>query len=291
MTDETGAQRRKKTRKSLQKRLKRIREGLQKKRLELQECENFEKYDHLGQLLKANFYQLKPKMTSLTVEDFQNPGTFVTIELDPELSAAQHLAFFFKKSKKLQKGFAPLQKAIYKLQEEEKKTDGWLTKALNATSDEEIDLIQKECGFANKLRQKSQKEKKKSNYYAFFSHGTKILVGKDGRSNDCITFQLAKGSDIWLHLQGASGPHVVIQKKKNSQLEKELLIDGANLAIYFSKKRNDLNTAHEVVWTERKNVRRVKSAKPGQVMLAQFKTVAVKLDPDRIRELKKQMQA
>ncbi|MFQ5641899.1 MAG: hypothetical protein ACE5IR_28315 [bacterium] len=41
-------------------------------------------------------------------------------------------------------------------------------------------------------------------------NGLEILVGRDDRSNDALTFSVGRAQDVWLHASGASGSHVIL---------------------------------------------------------------------------------
>lgn len=42
-----------------------------------------------------------------------------------------------------------------------------------------------------------------------------VYLGKDAKSNDHLTFNVAKNEDIWMHTKGVPGSHVVIVVKDN----------------------------------------------------------------------------
>ena len=42
-----------------------------------------------------------------------------------------------------------------------------------------------------------------------------IKIGRDARSNDHLTFNVANDEDIWMHAKGVPGSHVVIRVREN----------------------------------------------------------------------------
>jgi predicted ribosome quality control (RQC) complex YloA/Tae2 family protein len=40
-------------------------------------------------------------------------------------------------------------------------------------------------------------------------------MGRDAKSNDYLTFNLADKEDIWMHAKGVPGSHVVIRVREN----------------------------------------------------------------------------
>lgn len=278
------------TRRALQKKLRRIEKGILSKNHEIQESSRHQEIEHLGELLKANFSHIRPKMTAITVTDWQQENREVTIPLDPKLGAKEQLKAYFKRSKKLKTAKEPLERALQHLENEKNR---WLERL------SELDLLQEKdelihfqkkydiCKTASSPQRKGKTEEVPSSFYTFISEsGLRILVGKSAQGNDLLTFQIARGDDLWLHVHGTPGSHVVIKKRDTHPVDHEAIMDAANLALYFSKVRHLVTQEHEVALTERKYVQKRKGAPKGQVMLTEYKLVRVPLDIKRIEAIK-----
>ena len=50
--------------------------------------------------------------------------------------------------------------------------------------------------------------------------GWEILVGKNNKQNDLLTMKMARGKDIWLHVKGGAGSHVIIRNRENLEMNK-----------------------------------------------------------------------
>jgi predicted ribosome quality control (RQC) complex YloA/Tae2 family protein len=283
-------QEKKRTYKAVKKRLKRIEKGILQKEKALEESLDWQKVSHYGDLLKANFSKIIPGLKDITVLDWLQENKPVTIILDPLLTPKNQLERFFKKSKKLKKAHAPLQKAIDYLKGELAK---WLEiQALieNFKTIDELYAFQLNYQLLQKAAPQVQvkaKEAKKS-FHTFFSQShLPILVGKSAHDNEQLTFQVANGDDLWLHVSGKAGSHVVIKKKKSDAIDQEAILDAATLALYFSKARSEPFGQHEVVVTQRRFVQRIKGAPKGKVGISSYKTLNLTLDPLRIEAIKK----
>jgi predicted ribosome quality control (RQC) complex YloA/Tae2 family protein len=111
--------------------------------------------------------------------------------------------------------------------------------------------------------------------------GHTILVGRTGRANDRLTFKIASSEDLWLHVLGRPGAHVVIRNpRRRSRVPEACLQEAAGLAAWYSGARGD--DVVDVQWTRRKNVRRLRGAPPGTVQVKRFQTVRVR--PSRPEE-------
>ena len=60
-------------------------------------------------------------------------------------------------------------------------------------------------------------------------NGFTIFIGRDAKSNDYLTFNMADKEDIWMHVKGVPGSHVVIRVRENLPTP-EIIKIGAELA-------------------------------------------------------------
>ncbi|HET9753459.1 MAG TPA: NFACT RNA binding domain-containing protein, partial [Myxococcales bacterium] len=120
-------------------------------------------------------------------------------------------------------------------------------------------------------------------YRRFGAVGTApILVGRSARDNDALTFRVARGNDVWLHVRGVQGAHVVIPGA-GAAPDARTLGDASLLAVHFSSARGQ--DAVEVAWTRCKHVRKPKGAAPGSVIVTQEKVLRVRADEERLQAL------
>ena len=111
-----------------------------------------------------------------------------------------------------------------------------------------------------------------------------VLVGRDDRQNDRLTTRVAKGNDVWMHVgRGYAGSHVLIRVPKGRTASLESLLDGATLAVHFSKVRGA--ATEEVIYTAARNVRKAKGLPPGRVLATRTRSIRVRLEPDRLQRL------
>jgi predicted ribosome quality control (RQC) complex YloA/Tae2 family protein len=64
--------------------------------------------------------------------------------------------------------------------------------------------------------------------------GLPILVGKTRDENLELTFKVARGNDVWMHLRGRPGAHVVIPVQSGKSTPLETLLDAAVLTVFYS---------------------------------------------------------
>lgn len=89
-----------------------------------------------------------------------------------------------------------------------------------------------------------------------------IHWGRDAKSNDYLTFNVARDEDIWMHVKGVPGSHVVIRVKENLPTP-EILKYAAQVAKKNSKVAKESSV--KVVYCQRKFVKKDSGMSDGQV--------------------------
>ena len=92
--------------------------------------------------------------------------------------------------------------------------------------------------------------------------GFVVYVGKDAKSNDHLTFNIADKEDIWMHVKGVPGSHVVIRVRENLPIDL-VIKKAAELAKKNSKASKDSKAT--VVYCQRRFVKKEPGMNDGQV--------------------------
>ncbi len=101
--------------------------------------------------------------------------------------------------------------------------------------------------------------------------GFPIWVGRNSRENDLLT-RSAHSQDLWFHVQGIPGSHVILRTQGRPAPLPDLLF-AAQLAGYHSRARGESSVA--VDYTSKKHVWRPRKAAPGQVLYGHARTLFV----------------
>lgn len=258
----------------------------------LQEAEAADTYRIFGELLTANLYQVEKGMNKIIVPNFYDPNQGeVAIQLDPRLSPSGNAQEYFRRYNKAKKTKVAGLYQYNRTVEEEKYLEQVQATLDMATSVTDMLEIQKELAEEGYIRapkkEKKEKEKRtstpKSKPLQFRSQdGLEILVGRNNRQNDYVTFKLGRSEDIWLHVKDMPGSHVIV-KGQGRDIPESTLMEAALIAAYYSKARTGQNVP--VDYTLRKYVRKPKGAKPGMVIYDHHSTLFVSPQPETIRPL------
>jgi predicted ribosome quality control (RQC) complex YloA/Tae2 family protein len=105
--------------------------------------------------------------------------------------------------------------------------------------------------------------------------GFEVLVGKAAKDNDYLTLKVAKPLDLWLHVAGVPGSHVVVRNPdKLSEIPKAVIERAAEYAAYYSKAREARGKVEvHVCWAS--DVRKERGSPPGEVQLRRWDKVKV----------------
>lgn len=112
-------------------------------------------------------------------------------------------------------------------------------------------------------------------YRTYVRDGWEILVGKGARDNDRLTFEVADRDDLWLHVSGWSGSHVVVRVPAGSDgPPREVVNYAAQLAAWHSKARGAGGKV-EVHLCRAGDVRKPRGFAPGKVSLSNWTAMKV----------------
>ena len=113
--------------------------------------------------------------------------------------------------------------------------------------------------------------------------GLEIWVGRSDEGNDYLTTSLACGSDLFVHVEGSPGSHVVLRTEGHKNPPPESLLDACALAVHFSKQKGRQRASVHVAAI--KGVRKPASAKPGLVSVQHGQTIRFRQDPQRLERI------
>jgi len=262
-------------------------------------------FERMGELLKTNLAAVEPGASETWAEDFST-GERVRIPLDPKLTPAKNLDALFKKARKAVKRSTRAGQELASLEERraalsaleaalESAQDAAALQAL-AAQPELARLLARTFPEAPLVDGAPEPPKKKvwklgkrelptrlvpKRYRT--CDGLEIWVGKNDEGNDILTTRLARGSDLFLHLEGNPGSHVVLRTEKSQQPPQESLLDAAELAVNFSKAKKASRAAVHIAAI--KDVSKPSGAKPGLVYVHRGRTLQLRRSPERLKRV------
>ena len=108
-------------------------------------------------------------------------------------------------------------------------------------------------------------------------------LGRSEEGNDHLSMRLARGKDLFFHLDGAPGSHVILRTEGRPDPPQESVLEASELAVHFSKQKNASRADVHVVPI--KNVRKPKGTKKGLVYVTGGKTVHLRREEARLERV------
>jgi predicted ribosome quality control (RQC) complex YloA/Tae2 family protein len=229
-------------------------------------------------LLMAHLHCWQPGMTQIELLDFESQEP-VTIGLSPDRNAVQNAQLLYKRHQKLKRSrgaIDPLRSSVQaeidyleQVQTAIAQLDGTLP-AVDRITLEEIrdELVGAGYLAATAYQRPSATADSAAQPHRFVSpSGHEILIGRNNRQNDQLTFRTATPYDLWFHTQQIPGSHLLLRLAAGSQPSDADLQLAADLATYFSQARE--SELAPIVYTQPKHLYRPKGAKLGMVIYQQ----------------------
>ena len=243
-----------------------------------------------GDAIYAYLWQIQPGDTELVVETEAGEER---IPLDPGKDPKEVAAEYFEDYRKSQKAGEQLPERIDATTAELQYLEQLQWMAGEAEGFAAIEAIRQEfdeqtggkhTSKQNKGHQASKKQANRKVRPLTDDDGILYYIGKSGRENEQVTFEIAHAEDWWLHARGVPGSHVILRTRvPGEDPEKHLLERAAGLAGWYSQAREGGNV--EVDVTQRRHVRKIRGAGPGMVTYRNEHTILVTAADEKTLEL------
>ncbi|MEG4206219.1 NFACT RNA binding domain-containing protein [Microcoleus sp. Pol7_A1] len=246
----------------------------------LQQSADADTHKSQADLLMANLQHWEPGMKSISLPDFETEKP-VIIPLNPEKNAVQNAQALYKKHQKLKRARIAVEPLLAAVQEEIdylEQVEVALsvletyrnTQDLQTLAEIREELIQQKYLEVPDYRSTDKNAAIEFHRYQTPS-GFELLIGRNNRQNDQLTFRTANDYDLWFHTLEIPGSHALLRLKPGTVAEETDLQFAADMTAYYSRARHSEQVP--VVYTEPKYVYKPKGAKPGMVVYKQERIV------------------
>ena len=277
--DELFAGRKRELSKIITNNLNRLEKKIAIQEIDLAKAEAAEAYKEAGDLLSAHLYQLSELVKGqdkVVLPDFFQEGQNREIRLDPALSPKENIGRYYHRYSKAKKAQSSIIRQLEANREELAYLQAVLLNTEQTETPEDLPEIRQELAQSGYLRQEKKSARKPEESLpplSFVSQdGYTILVGRNNRQNDKLTFKIADKKDIWLHAQKIPGSHTIIIRK-DQIVPRSTIMEAAAIAAWFSKARESSKVPVDYTMVEQ--VKKPGGAKPGMVVYYQQNTVYV----------------
>lgn len=236
----------------------------------LPRAEDVERLRLCGEMILAHAHTIARGQGKLEIEDLR-----LEIPLKPNLTAVENAQEFFKEYRRQKDALARVPALLTTTNNELEYVEQMLNDLELAETRAEIEAVVAAAREAGLLPPTKKRAKiLPSAPREFVSRdGFTILVGKNARQNDELTFRRARPDDLWLHARGVAGAHVIIVRAGRN-IPESTIEEAAALAVRYSAARDESHA--DVLVAHRRDVRRVRGGKPGMVTVRASRTVLVR---------------
>ncbi len=246
----------------------------------LQQSAGADTHKSQADLLMANLQHWEPGMKSISLPDFETEKP-VLIPLNVEKNAVQNAQAIYKKHQKLKRARIAVEPLLAAVQEEIdylEQVEAALsvletyrnTQDLQTLAEIREELIQQKYLVVPDYRSTDKNAAIEFHRYHTPS-GFELLIGRNNRQNDQLTFRTANDYDLWFHTLEIPGSHALLRLTPGNVAQETDLQFAADMTAYYSRARHSEQVP--VVYTEPKYVYKPKGAKPGMVVYKQERIV------------------
>ena len=243
----------------------------------LQQSDRADNYRTQADLLMAHLQHWQPGMRTIVVTDFET-GKPIELTLNPEKNAVQNAQILYKSHQKLKRTYdavTPLltevQAEIHYLEQVEVALvhiDTYRTETDLQTLEEIYEELSQQqylppLKYQNQSRNSTDRYRNPASqpYCYLTPNGIEVLIGRNNRQNDWLTFRLANDYDLWFHTQEIAGSHGLLRLAPGAAADDVDLQFVADLMAYYSRARQSKQVP--IVYTEPKYLYKPKGARPG----------------------------
>jgi len=235
---------------------------------------------------------IKPHIDKIILPDLYgaNPEQDqITISLDPQLTPIENAQHYYNRYNKQKRAQDLLADQLEQCNKEKAYLETVFISLEQAVTGADVDDIRLELTQSGYIRSTGKRRSSaplSQPLSGKTTDGTPVLIGKNNRQNDLVTFKHAQTDDIWLHTKNIPGSHVILQTGSRTP-SPEALTEAAKLAAFFSKSRTSSNVP--VDYTRRRYVKKPSGAKPGFVIYDHQTTLFVTPDETMVQTLLKKV--
>ncbi len=239
------------------------------RKLDASKCEDNKKK---ADLILTYVYKIKNGDDVAILLDYET-GEEIKVELNPNLSPSKNAENYYKKFNKQKRTLLALVPQEQSAKEELEYLTSVLDEINLSETIEELKLIKEELVETGLIKEQTKVNRKKEiskPYREYEIEGFTVKVGRNNKENDQIT-GLARQGDIWLHTKDYHSSHVIIESA-GKQIPLSVIEISAEICTYYSRARDGGKT--EVIYTDKKFVKKPKGAKLGFCTYSQYKTLS-----------------
>ncbi len=249
----------------------------------LEESEDAERYKLFAELLTINIRKLRRGMNTVMVTNlYDEDQPEIAVPLQPDLSPSANIDRLFRRYRKLTDGVKANRKQLKQIDRDLERADELKRRIEEADAFSDIIKLDDELVKAGILSPRKKKpqasraepiERFSPKTYST-SDGATVLVGRNNKENEYVSFVAASKHDLWFHSELTPGSHVILKRDSRSdEPSRRSIIEAAEIAAWHSKART--SSSVPIIYTEVRHLQKIKGGPPGKVRYTNVKSMMV----------------
>lgn len=269
--------------KQLRRRLKTLRQTLNKTKSKIPHESDLRNYISLTDAFAQHVHSV-PKGSK--AYQFQLGDDSISIELDEKLTPGECLNLRYQRIKKMQRaiklGTKHQQQIEFDIEQIQEVINEYSTDQRSLSEQELQNILLKHNLTGIKPTSSNSQNQKGSKFRKYKSVSNQLIyVGRNAENNDELT-KSARGHDLWFHVAGMTGSHVIVPHAKPGTTEITER-QAAILALHYSPLKKDFSG--EVYRTHRRHLRKRKGLPPGLWIIDKSTTQFIKYTQEELNEI------
>ncbi|MCD6594383.1 DUF814 domain-containing protein [bacterium] len=258
--------------------IKRVKKAIAAVHKDMEKLGKSDRMRKTADAIMANLHNIPSRASSAEIID-PYTGKMITVHLDPKISVQKNAEMLYVKARRAERGIFKVEKRIIELNDKLSQLEKLLQNADFRTIAQSLGIALHTLLGKPVSLQKPQKTHDYGSGIKKFvsSDGFIILVGRNAKSNNRLTFEIAAKDDIWLHAEHIKGSHTVIKLAGAKDCPKRTLEQAASLTAFYSDAKH--SSLVPVIYTRKRYVHSIKG-KLGLVRLDRSETIFV--EPKRL---------
>jgi predicted ribosome quality control (RQC) complex YloA/Tae2 family protein len=177
--------------------------------------------------LAAHLHEVKQGPDHIDLPSLEDPSKTLRIPLQPDRAPSRSMERLYGKARRLERMGERVLERLETVNRDLAAVQD-LRETLDDAELETLERLKRQHGQTDGERARARAVAGVTTWSG--PRGEEVLVGRDARANRRLTFQMAKGTDFWMHVRGTPGAHIILPLKRGQTPPLGLLLAAGQIA-------------------------------------------------------------
>lgn len=258
----------------LQRALSRLARLLENLESDLEKAEQADDLRRAADTLAAHLHEVVQGADHVDLPSFDDPSVVVRVPLEPDRPPARSMERLYGRARRLDRMGERVLERLDEVSGEIARLRG----VLDTLPEQPVDVLE---GLRDAYAQDAPGRRVAPVLPGITTwlgpRGQRVLVGRDAKANRRLTFQVARGTDWWMHVRGRPGAHIVLPMNRGQTPPLDLLLAAGQIAVTHAGLGSGERA--EVQYTRVRDVHSIPGSESAQVRLHGESVLQIVRDP------------